>query len=245
MHLTNYAINKLSEVRAAVSQQDGCGPASQPSGSLGFVCLPAGLRARRGRGPRVEALALVGDGDDEGQGKTSTLPCYTTCSHSQTSLLAGAVHIRVMVRSSLIQYRLCFFLLARPSQGCDTRLLWRRMCDMIIRTLLSVQPALAEAYRCFFGATSRRPTGKAALSQLGLDQAKLSACFEILGFDVIVSHHRVCRRCRGRRLETNCPRWPLKTLPATDAVRAFNERAIQCPLGPRRWTRTSVRGCWR
>lgn len=71
------------------------------------------------------------------------------------------------------------------------------MVDVILRTLLCVQPALSEAYRCYFGATQRRPTGRAALTQLGLERAKLSSCFEILGFDVLVRGKR--GKGRGRK----------------------------------------------
>lgn len=77
------------------------------------------------------------------------------------------------------------------------------MVDVILRTLLCVQPALSEAYRCYFGATQRRPTGRAALTQLGLERAKLSSCFEILGFDVLVRGHTVNTE---RRDKSGCGR---------------------------------------
>lgn len=75
MHLTNYAINKLSEVRAAVSQQDGCGPASQPSGSLGFVCLQDFVRDEdEARGSKRSLSSVM----ETMKAKARPAPCHAT-----------------------------------------------------------------------------------------------------------------------------------------------------------------------
>ena len=52
--------------------------------------------------------------------------------------------------------------------GHDVDAMWRRLDDMLIKTLLSVQPALAHNYR------SCRPEGNNGLT-----------CFEVLGLDVM------------------------------------------------------------
>mmetsp|Transcript_21574 Transcript_21574/g.3525 ORF Transcript_21574/g.3525 Transcript_21574/m.3525 type:complete len:94 (-) Transcript_21574:306-587(-) len=53
--------------------------------------------------------------------------------------------------------------------GVDVDELWTRICDLVIKTLCSIQPALGHAYR------SCQP-----------DDAYGSMCFEILGFDVLI-----------------------------------------------------------
>lgn len=73
-------------------------------------------------------------------------------------------------------------------RGCDTKLLWKRICEIVNRTLLCVQPALGEAYQSYFGGLRRRPVGRAGLGRLGLEDAKLSACMEILGIDILIDH---------------------------------------------------------
>lgn len=53
----------------------------------------------------------------------------------------------------------------------DTTLIWDKICDVIVKTIISVQPILAHTYR------SSQP-----------DNLANNMCFEILGFDVMLDH---------------------------------------------------------
>lgn len=53
--------------------------------------------------------------------------------------------------------------------GHDSELVWSKICDIVVKTLLPVQPVLAHHYR------SCQP-----------DNFANNMCFEVLGFDVIL-----------------------------------------------------------
>ena len=55
--------------------------------------------------------------------------------------------------------------------GIDTTIIWDKICDVIVKTIISVQPILAHTYR------SSQP-----------DNLANNMCFEILGFDVMLDH---------------------------------------------------------
>ena len=59
-------------------------------------------------------------------------------------------------------------------RNMDSNAVWNTICDIIIKTLLAIQPRLASSYRNFFGqdVTKGRVNGP--------------ACFEILGFDIMI-----------------------------------------------------------
>lgn len=55
------------------------------------------------------------------------------------------------------------------AEGHDAEQLWRGIDDVIIKTILTIQPQLLHAYRALFPGHDR-----------------ISACFEVLGFDIII-----------------------------------------------------------
>lgn len=58
------------------------------------------------------------------------------------------------------------------SKGCDVEALWSRICSMIVKTIVAIQPTLAHTYK------SCHP-----------DDPSNSMCFEVLGLDVFLSHN--------------------------------------------------------
>jgi len=53
-------------------------------------------------------------------------------------------------------------------------IVWANICDIVVKTLLAIQPQLAASYRSFFGADTIR------------GRTYGPACFEILGFDIML-----------------------------------------------------------
>ena len=57
-------------------------------------------------------------------------------------------------------------------QGYDSDCLWRDIVDLVIKSIVAIQPKLEHAYNRFFGSKQNRIAG--------------DACFEILGFDIMI-----------------------------------------------------------
>ncbi|CAG9328822.1 ttll-11_11 [Blepharisma stoltei] len=62
-------------------------------------------------------------------------------------------------------------LIRLEEEGYDVTTLWDRICDIIIKTICTIQPSLSHFYR------SSQP-----------DDVSNGMCFEILGFDIILDH---------------------------------------------------------
>ena len=68
----------------------------------------------------------------------------------------------------------------RNTLGVDTELLWKRIGDVIVKTLIVVQPQIARILEACFPKTKDGQRRPITPEQLG------SQCFEILGFDVLL-----------------------------------------------------------
>jgi tubulin polyglutamylase TTLL6/13 len=69
--------------------------------------------------------------------------------------------------------------------GHNTELIWSNIVDVIVKTMLGLQPQLAHSYRKFIPRSSTLGT-------------QASTCFEILGFDVMLDEH-----CKAYLIEVN------------------------------------------
>ncbi|OQR98893.1 hypothetical protein ACHHYP_07619 [Achlya hypogyna] len=70
---------------------------------------------------------------------------------------------------------LAFVMRFLQSRGLDPNVVWAEVCDIILKTLLAVQPRLQSSYRSFFGVDAAK-----GRTEWG------AAAFEILGFDVML-----------------------------------------------------------
>lgn len=77
-------------------------------------------------------------------------------------------------------------LFLRHKHGVDAEQLWGRVCDVLVRMLISVQPTLAHNYRVKFPSRKNGLSGTLGGGGDGSGQDQASCCFQLLGADIML-----------------------------------------------------------